>query len=80
MASTEQQTGQTPRFAIIGYAARLPGAADADQYWDVLHNGRDAVSEVPQDRWNVDEFYDPDASAPGKMVTRYGGFVDEVET
>ncbi len=77
MASTEQQTGQTPRFAIIGYAARLPGAADADQYWDVLHNGRDAVSEVPQDRWNVDEFYDPDASAPGKMVTRRAAFVDD---
>ncbi len=65
------------RFAIIGYAARLPGAADAEQYWDVLHDGRDAVSEIPQDRWDVEEFFNQDASAPGKIVARRAGFVDD---
>ena len=69
---------QTPRFAIIGYAARLPGAANADQFWDLLHSGRDAVSEVPADRWDADEFFDPDPAAPGKVVTRRAGFVDDV--
>lgn len=77
MASTEHPTGQPPRFAIIGYAARLPGAPDADRFWDVLHNGRDAVSEVPKDRWDVDEFFDPDPAAPGKVVTRRAAFVDD---
>ncbi len=52
-------------FAIVGYAVRVPGAADADEFWDVLQQGRDAVSEVPPDRWDVDEFYDPDPDAPG---------------
>ena len=47
MAIAEHPTGQPPRFAIIGYAARLPGAEDADRFWEVLHSGRDAVSEVP---------------------------------
>src|SRR5690349_8781703 len=69
---------QTPRFAIIGYAARLPGAADADQYWDVLRDGRDAVSEIPADRWDAAEFFDSDAAAAGKVVTRRAGFVDDV--
>ena len=41
--------------------------------------GRDAITEVPANRWDVDAFYDPDPDAPGKMVTRCGGFVDEVE-
>ena len=68
---------QTPRFAIIGYAARLPGAANADQFWDLLHSGRDAVAEVPADRWDADEFFDPDPAAPGKIVTRRAGFVDD---
>lgn len=77
MASTEHTTGQQPRFAIIGYAARLPGAADADQYWDLLHHGRDAVSEILRDRWDLDEFFDADASTPGKVVTRRAGFVDD---
>ena len=59
-------------------AARFPGAADADEFWDVLRQGRDAVSEVPQDRWDVDEFFDPDPDAPGKIVTRRAGFIDDV--
>ncbi len=78
MAITEQPTGQGARFAIIGYAARLPGAADAEAYWDLLHSGREAVSEVPPDRWDADEFFDPDPAAPGKIVTRRAGFVDDV--
>ena len=40
--------------------------------------GRDAVSEVPEDRWDVDEFFDPDPGAPGKIVTRRAGFIDDV--
>ena len=57
---------------------RVPGAADADEFWDVLRQGRDAVSEVPQDRWDVEEFFDPDPDAPGKIVTRRAGFIDDV--
>ncbi|WP_445168118.1 type I polyketide synthase [Mycolicibacterium sp. Dal123E01] len=77
MSFTEDPTQQAHRFAIVGYAARFPGAADADQYWNLLHDGRDAVTEVPQDRWDVDEFFDPDPDAPGKIVTRRAGFVDD---
>ena len=32
----------------------------------------------PQDRWDVEEFYDPDPDAPGKIVTRRAGFIDDV--
>jgi len=78
MATTEPTTEPTVRFAIIGYAARLPGSANADQYWDLLHAGREGLSEVPPDRWDADEFYDPDPAAPGKVVTRRGGFVEDV--
>lgn len=73
-AEGEQQSG----FAIVGYAARFPGASNADEFWDVLRQGRDAVSEVPQERWDADEFFDPDPDAPGKVVTRRAGFVDDV--
>ncbi|OBF29198.1 type I polyketide synthase [Mycobacterium sp. ACS4331] len=77
MESTHRQIQQAPRFAIIGYAARLPGAQDADAFWDLLRDGRDAISEVPADRWNVDEFFDPEPGTPGKVVTRRAGFVDD---
>jgi len=77
MASAEGQQ-QASSFAIVGYAARFPGAADIDEFWDVLRQGRDAVSEVPEDRWDVEEFFDPDPGAPGKVVTRRAGFVEDV--
>jgi len=75
-ARGSQGTGDS--FAIVGYAVRVPGAANADEFWDVLQQGRDAVSEVPPDRWDVDEFFDPDPDAPGKIVTRRAGFIDDV--
>src|ERR1700738_1508802 len=78
MGSAERPIEPAPRFAIVGYAARFPGAPDADGFWDVLRDGRDAVSEVPKDRWDVDEFFDPEPGASGKVVTRRAGLVDDV--
>ncbi|WP_082022569.1 type I polyketide synthase [Mycolicibacterium setense] len=78
MGTAEHPIESTPRFAIIGYAARFPGAQDTDGFWEVLREGRDAVSEIPADRWDVDEFFDPDPGVPGKVVTRRAGFVDDV--
>ncbi len=78
MGPVGRQTEAGQGFAIIGYAARFPGAADADEFWDVLREGRDAISEVPADRWDADEFFDPEPGAPGKIVTRRAGFVDDV--
>ena len=80
MSAIETQAGgtKTAGFAIVGYAARFPGADDADAFWDVLRQGRETVSEASQDRWDVGGFYDPDPDAPGKMVTRRAGFIDDV--
>ena len=78
MGSAEDPIEPASRFAIVGYAARFPGAADTDEFWDVLREGRDAISEVPKDRWDVDEFFDPEPGVPGKVVTRRAGFVDDV--
>ncbi|MDT5215728.1 MAG: hypothetical protein QOK18_3967, partial [Mycobacterium sp.] len=78
MRSAEHPNDPAPRFAIVGYAARFPGAPDADGFWDVLRDGRDAISEVPKDRWDVDEFFDAEPGVPGKVVTRRAGFVDDV--
>ncbi|KUI35886.1 polyketide synthase [Mycobacterium sp. IS-1590] len=67
----------TTRFAIVGYAARFPGARDADEFWDLLREGRDAISEVPAERWDAEDFFDPEPGAPGKVVTRRAGFIDD---
>ncbi|MCV6970585.1 type I polyketide synthase [Mycobacterium bohemicum] len=78
MTSAGDPMDSASGFAIVGYAARFPGAADAEEFWRVLREGRDAVTEVPADRWDVDEFFDPDPDTPGKVATRRAGFVDDV--
>src|SRR5215467_3170398 len=62
--------------AITGMSCRLPdGSNSPEEFWQLLRDGRDGVSEVPPDRWDIDAYYDPDPDAPGKMYTRCGGFL-----
>ena len=66
--------------AVIGMSCRFPGGADDPaRCWELLRAGRDAIVEVPADRWDVDAYYDPDPAAPGKMSTRWGGFLERIE-
>src|SRR3546814_7661991 len=65
--------------AIVGMACRFPGSPDLESYWRLLEEGRDAITEVPRERWDVDALYDPDPAAPGKMSSRWGGFVADVD-
>lgn len=63
--------------AVVGIACRFPGQAnDVDVFWDNLNAGIDSVCEVPADRWDAAAYYDRDPAAPGKMNTRWGGFID----
>ncbi len=71
------QRGSVEPIAIVGLGCRFPGGANGpDGYWDLLREGRDAIREVPRERWDVDAWYDPDPDVPGKMSTRWGGFLD----
>lgn len=73
----QQKSGNEP-IAIVGMACRLPGAPDLDSYWRLIIEGRSAVTEVPPSRWDVDRFYAAEET-PGKMTTRWGAFVDDVD-
>ncbi len=66
-------------YAIVGMSCRFPGAKDPDSYWALMRDGVDAVTEVPSARWDIDAFYDPNPEKPGKMSTRWGGFIDDVD-
>ncbi|WP_406175824.1 aminotransferase class I/II-fold pyridoxal phosphate-dependent enzyme [Streptomyces sp. NBC_00996] len=55
--------------AIVGLGCRFPGAPDADSYWRLLVDGREAITEVPRGRWDPDR-----VNAPA-----YGGFLDRVD-
>jgi acyl transferase domain-containing protein/SAM-dependent methyltransferase/NADP-dependent 3-hydroxy acid dehydrogenase YdfG len=66
--------------AIVGIGCRLPGGVnDPEGFWKLLSDGVDAVGEVPPSRWDVDEFYDRNPDTPGKMATRWGGFIEDID-
>jgi amino acid adenylation domain-containing protein len=74
------ERSKTGPIAVIGMSCRFPGGADSPAaYWELLRKGLDAITEVPPDRWNIDDYYDPDPESPGKMYTRYGGFLKNVD-
>jgi malonyl CoA-acyl carrier protein transacylase len=65
--------------AIIGMGCRFPGANSPMEFWELLRDGRDAIGEVPKERWDINAYYDPNPDAPGKMSTRFGGFLERVD-
>ncbi len=70
--------GEADAIAIVGMGCRFPGGADSpDAYWNLLRQGQSAVTEIPPDRWDVDEFYDPNPETPGTMYTRWGAFLQD---
>ena len=71
---------RTEPVAVVGIGCRLPAGADGPEaFWKVLAEGRDGVADVPGDRWNIDELYDPDRTAPGKIATRRAACIGQVD-
>ncbi|WP_238697570.1 SDR family NAD(P)-dependent oxidoreductase, partial [Streptomyces sp. E2N166] len=69
----------TDAIAVIGLAGRYPAADDPDELWTALAEGRDAITEIPADRWDSRRWYDPDPAAPGLAHTLWGGFLRDVD-
>ena len=65
-------TSKTPAtpIAVIGMACRLPSGIDSpDLLWEALLRGEDLVTEIPPDRWDAHEYYDPEPGVPGSNVS-----------
>mgnify|MGYP006254948039 FL=1 len=59
---------------------RFPGGASTpEEFWDILQNGESAITEVPKDRWDIDDYYVRESDTQGKIHSPYGGFIDQVQ-
>lgn len=65
--------------AIIGLSGRYPQARNIQEFWDNLRNGRNSITEIPEDRWDHSLYFDEDKNKPSKTYSKWGGFLDGVD-
>ncbi|MGW9258330.1 type I polyketide synthase [Streptomyces albidoflavus] len=65
--------------AIVGIGCRFPGGTrSAEDLWELVAAGTDALSDLPADRgWDIEGLYDPDGRRDGTFYARQGGFVHD---
>ncbi|HEY6552534.1 MAG TPA: SDR family NAD(P)-dependent oxidoreductase, partial [Vicinamibacteria bacterium] len=79
-AARRERAEADAAIAVIGMSCRFPGGADSpEELWRLFEGGKDATREIPADRWDIDAVYDPDPGVPGKMYTRRGGFIEDID-
>jgi amino acid adenylation domain-containing protein/non-ribosomal peptide synthase protein (TIGR01720 family) len=68
------------RIAVVGIGCRFPGGVDSpESFWKLLTEKGSGITDIPKDRWDIAEFYSTDHDEPGKMYTRKGGFIEQVD-
>ena len=66
--------------AIVSLDCHFPGDSNSpSEYWEMLVNGVDAITEVPSSRWDINEYYSEDREEPGKMYTSKAGFMSNID-
>ena len=65
--------------AIVGMSALFPDAPNLHQYWDNIVNKIDSIVDVPESRWNIEDYYDLDAETADKTYCKRGGFLPDID-
>ena len=59
--------------AIIGMGCLFPKATGLKEYWQLLYQGRDAISDVPESHWQINDYFDSDPKRPDHVYCKRGG-------
>ena len=72
---------RTPIFdvAVIGLSGRYPRSNNLKEFWVNLANGVNCIAEIPGERWDWQNYYDPEKGKSGKIYTKWGGFIDGID-
>ncbi|WP_437690368.1 SDR family NAD(P)-dependent oxidoreductase [Sorangium sp. So ce176] len=71
-------SSRIPPIAVVGVSAIFPGSLDAHGFWRDILAGTDLITDVPETHWLVEDYYDPDPSAPDKTYAKRGAFLKNV--
>ena len=80
VGSTSQPRRERTPIAIIGIGCRFPGGVDSPaEFWKLLTDKVDAIGPMPAGRFDLEQYYSPTPADPGKIITREGGFLNEID-
>jgi|GEM_PF-375899 len=65
--------------AVIGMSCRFPQAPDLESFWELLRDGKDAITDVPMDHWDWRAFYSSNPDSGDKTYSRWGGFLGNID-
>ncbi|QGZ37636.1 acyl transferase domain-containing protein [Pseudoduganella flava] len=70
---------ETQRVAVVGMAGQFAQSPDLAAFWRNIAAGRDCITEIPRERWDIDRYYQPGDAAAGKTYSRWMGALDGVD-
>ncbi|WP_075185106.1 amino acid adenylation domain-containing protein [Teredinibacter haidensis] len=79
LSMLEQRPYRVADIAIVGLSGKFPQSDSIDAYWDNLKSATDCVSEIPLDRWDYRDYYEEDKTIPGKIHSKWGGFISGID-
>ncbi|MBT8339780.1 MAG: SDR family NAD(P)-dependent oxidoreductase [Desulfatitalea sp.] len=65
--------------AIVGMGALFAGSENLFRFWENILDKQDCLSEVPEEFWDHEQYFDPDPRAKDKTYCKRGGFLPKVE-
>ncbi len=79
LSTSPLQASETKDIAIIGISGRYPDAETLDKFWENLCSGTDSITEIPAERWDYKLYFDQNRGQPGKIYSKWGGFIKDVD-
>src|SRR5688572_6014821 len=76
--SLPESRGVVEPIAIVGMSCRFPFAQNLKEFWNLLAQGKDTITEMPSDRWNAADYFDPDPEADRKTNQRHASFLKNI--
>ena len=65
--------------AVIGMSALFADAKNVEEFWNNIIQAKDSIVDVPANRWAIEDYYDPDMTAPDKTYCKRGGFIPDID-
>ena len=65
--------------AVIGMSALFADAKNVEEFWNNIIQAKDSITDVPENRWKIEDYYDPDMTAPDKTYCKRGGFLPDID-